>query len=171
MRGKAAAVVNHLRGSGITPAYAGKSIWLQNQVFQSEDHPRVCGEKTACMYWAAPATGSPPRMRGKGTHSVGLRCGAGITPAYAGKSFLGVFHRQNHRDHPRVCGEKNIVRKASFDPQGSPPRMRGKEGQVRICGYEVGITPAYAGKSPASGPARRKKGDHPRVCGEKFVKC
>ena len=45
--------------------------------------------------------------------------------------------------------------------------MRGK-GPGTLPGMVViGITPAYAGKSPASGPVWRKRGDHPRVCGEK----
>ena len=30
---------------GITPAYAGKSLYLGLDVVQSKDHPRLCGEK------------------------------------------------------------------------------------------------------------------------------
>ena len=70
-----------------------------------------------------------------------------ITPAYAGKSLIGLqnpFASKDHprvcgekrdemaarahqwRDHPRVCGEK-ISRGAPKMPLlGSPPRMRGK---------------------------------------------
>ena len=46
--------------------------------------------------------------------------------------------------------------------------MRGKEPVgVPIC-VEPRITPAYAGKSLSSCPVRRFRGDHPRICGEKF---
>ena len=31
-----------------------------------------------------------------------------------------------------------------------------------------GITPAYAGKSPNYSRVRLRRGDHPRLCGEKF---
>ena len=70
-----------------------------------------------------------------------------ITPAYAGKSGIGV-----------IQGRK---------PMGSPPRMRGKVFQLLCMGYAVGITPAYAGKSIGHDCQRRPNRDHPRVCGEK----
>ena len=45
--------------------------------------------------------------------------------------------------------------------------MRGKDGlQVRVC-QRSGITPAYAGKRPKDGTAKKADGDHPRLCGEK----
>lgn len=48
---------------------------------------------------------------------------------------------------PRVCGEKARTLIVQDEPQGSPPRMRGK-GQARCeVVVEFGITPAYAGKS------------------------
>ena len=45
--------------------------------------------------------------------------------------------------------------------------MRGKGWQVGFQHASERITPACAGKSPASGPGCGKTGDHPRVCGEK----
>ena len=35
----------------------------------------------------------------------------GITPAYAGKSRAGIRYEVEHRDHPRLCGEKVIYPK------------------------------------------------------------
>ena len=45
--------------------------------------------------------------------------------------------------------------------------MRGKDvtGKEVVDGY--GITPAYAGKSSCSFQFLQKRGDHPRLCGEK----
>ena len=110
------------------------------------DHPRVCGEKPSASLITSVVAGSPPRMRGKAFRGCIFLRYARITPAYAGKRGCGPDSSRRCPDHPRVCGEKNIVRKASFDPEGSPPRMRGK-----VCGHPVisvigGITPAYAGK-------------------------
>ena len=167
MRGKA--VVLHQRCSPmrITPAYAGKSCGRELLLIVSRDHPRVCGEKLVynVLYYAC--KGSPPRMRGKETGKTRRVQWPGITPAYAGKSIFQPYHFTCTRDHPRVCGEKFQGYYIRTDFPGSPPRMRGK---AVFCGFppgDVGITPAYAGKSHRLALSRRVPWDHPRVCGEK----
>ena len=47
--------------------------------------------------------------------------------------------------------------------------MRGKAKIFRRWSAEMGITPAYAGKSARILKRRTEKRDHPRVCGEKAV--
>ena len=49
----------------ITPAYAGKSVWLHWSTGAGEDHPRLCGEKFEAIWGSIKAVGSPPPMRGK----------------------------------------------------------------------------------------------------------
>ena len=49
-----------------------------------------------------------------------------ITPAYAGKSAAQSLDRLCAGDHPRVCGEKARTLIVQDEPQGLPPRMRGK---------------------------------------------
>ena len=110
---------------------------------------------------------SPPRMRGKADHTIAGRIRVGITPAYAGKSRGTPFRRTSGRDHPRVCGEKSGFCQRSILHLGSPPRMRGKEQRMREARNSAGITPAYAGKSPAPAMEPASGRDHPRVCGEK----
>ena len=46
--------------------------------------------------------------------------------------------------------------------------MRGKEVGVSGDGLQLGITPAYAGKSSPGLSDMHANGDHPRVCGEKM---
>ena len=46
MRGKAEMGAIVPFRAGITPAYAGKSMFAALLVRLSQDHPRVCGEKT-----------------------------------------------------------------------------------------------------------------------------
>ena len=106
MRGKALFVVGQLFGMGITPAYAGKSLLHHSAGIQSQDHPRVCGEKCCACTAGSPRTGSPPRMRGKveGKPEPDIR--GRITPAYAGKSCMERAMGIEQQDHPRVCGEK-----------------------------------------------------------------
>ena len=71
--------------------------------------------------------GSPPRMRGKVFVNFYGRPPVGITPAYAGKRASRCSFGMDSRDHPRVCGEKNMFRKLESKREGSPPRMRGKD--------------------------------------------
>ena len=46
--------------------------------------------------------------------------------------------------------------------------MRGKVKPVPGKARQNGITPAYAGKSPAAGGSYGQRRDHPRLCGEKL---
>ena len=48
--------------------------------------------------------------------------------------------------------------------------MRGKGEPVDLYSEIVGITPAYAGKSPFVHNLLPEFGDHPRLCGEKTKK-
>ena len=111
--------------------------------------------------------GSPPRVRGKGRFLPGDALRVGITPAYAGKRVPPVYGPSEPEDHPRVCGEKSICQTSARVRWGSPPRMRGKVKKPFTINALPRITPAYAGKSPALNRARTRRGDHPRVCGEK----
>ncbi len=106
-------------------------------------------------------------MRGKGVIGVICRAFFGITPAYAGKRAGRCPDGCTPWDHPRVCGEKARTLIVQNEPQGSPPRMRGKDSRVDILCFDVGITPAYAGKRPVAFQWRQCVWDHPRVCGEK----
>ena len=167
MRGKAHALKKRTLPVGITPAYAGKRFVLTVQQGWKQDHPRVCGEKSAFRLAVRSATGSPPRMRGKVAHLSEVSVDEGITPAYAGKSPRSSLLPLSRWDHPRVCGEKtqnptqNAIlmgspprmrgkdhsSRANTNSAGSPPRMRGKGITATVQSSITGITPAYAGKS------------------------
>ena len=106
-------------------------------------------------------------MRGKANRSTIFCTLCGITPAYAGKRSIYVFHNGVYRDHPRLCGEKPALAGATRCISGSPPPMRGKVDQQSMLCSCKGITPAYAGKSPLFQNVRQCIEDHPRLCGEK----
>ena len=167
MRGKARPRTIWQKRSGITPAYAGKRASASPAPSVHWDHPRVCGEKGRITRGRTTHQGSPPRMRGKVYEYVHDKLRLGITPAYAGKSLQCLVLDGVVWDHPRVCGEKtkitNIIRRAT----GSPPRMRGKAGEVTPQAPCKRITPAYAGKSRFPERKSGEHEDHPRVCGEK----
>ena len=211
MRGKGKWRGKRAEQSRITPAYAGKSLFLTRRGFSKWDHPRVCGEKGDLVPIYLDEVGSPPRMRGKdrppdtiGSHvgdhprvcgekmhpktSDSLISGSpprmrgkaidrhfpepcfGITPAYAGKRGRNKSGQPAAKDHPRVCGEKADTAAACALCWGSPPRMRGKAPSAAQAALQMGITPAYAGKSFTVEKCRVSNKDHPRVCGEKTKK-
>ena len=111
------------------------------------DHPRLRGEKRFASSRPACQKGSPPLTRGKEMFKFALYDGAGITPAYAGKSWPRLGSRKLLRDHPRLRGEKRNVAAIIFLPQGSPPLTRGK--------------------APNLDTQQGRAVDHPRLRGEK----
>ena len=106
MRGKVADVERWTLNRRITPAYAGKSQTTSLTRSTSRDHPRLCGEKRKLSRLLIFSLGSPPPMRGKGIRTAPTLYQAGITPAYAGKSY-GITEVYDNK-------------------KGSPPPMRGK---------------------------------------------
>ena len=148
VRGKVQSLCKNLERVGITPAYAGKRSACSPPSPHSRDHPRVCGEKPRIFFMSIRSAGSPPRMRGKGQPLYIVVSESGITPACAGKSLVRELLLIVSRDHPRVCGEKARTLIVQDEPQGSPPRMRGKVVHKALILLRRGITPACAGKSP-----------------------
>ena len=167
VRGKVQKVRHSRFFAGITPACAGKRSWPTSTKIPARDHPRVCGEKSLKGVTLTAPAGSPPRVRGKVVDRFSYAVAFGITPAYAGKRFSSFPYVTQERDHPRVCGEKAGGRHHVSHCEGSPPRMRGKGVVHVLVPEELGITPAYAGKSCTGINYVVQERDHPRVCGEK----
>ena len=70
----------------------------------------------------------------------------GIIPAHAGNTCSEGAARPDRRDHPRTCGEHDIVVVGLLAQWGSSPHMRG----TRSFPYNIG----------------EMQWDHPRTCGE-----
>ena len=150
------------RSRGSPPHMRGKVRTALSGTIGKKDHPRICGEKCLRMPLILRHLGSPPHMRGKGSFDkMAVSC-LGITPAYAGKSVNRYHDYFSSRDHPRICGEKDLSKNFILPELGSPPHMRGKGIKPCYQRVTVGITPAYAGKSLQS------LGFHLQ-CGEKPV--
>ena len=147
MRGKV--IVPHWRFlvNRITPAHAGKRLFILYHHYILWDHPRTCGEKVERHVRQQLKKGSPPHMRGKvKKHPFFPAC---------------------QQDHPRTCREKERVSRCACWTEGSPPHMRGKGGFPRLAVLHARITPAHAGKRPLCGILSVQREDHPRTCGEK----
>ena len=155
-----------LTGQWITPADAGKTSSPHASFCLSTDHPRGCGENDDGDISRLRDIGSPPRMRGKHAICYQSRHAGRITPADAGKTLLPDATAFCTKDHPRGCGENIDFYFSATAIQGSPPRMRGKQGYRPRIRVAAGITPADAGKTLQSLSMKAVKKDHPRGCGE-----
>ena len=146
VRGKGSGGNGPLFDGGITPACAGKRFDQRRQFVESEDHPRMCGEKGASGLSLRRMTGSPPHVRGKASHRGLVWELPGITPACAGKRQSPSGSHRLSLDHPRMCGEKCLNSLMVAPVTGSPPHVRGKGDSEVISQCTHGITPACAGK-------------------------
>ena len=146
MRGKVPRIWQKIQVNRITPAYAGKRPIASAHSLLPKDHPRICGEKFLPSFIHSWDKGSPPHMRGKEFWDIEKVRFVGITPAYAGKSSQGPVLFSPMKDHPRICGEKQLGQPECPQMAGSPPHMRGKAFQTRSFTDRLRITPAYAGK-------------------------
>ena len=106
----------------------------------------MCGEKAPRLLHADAALGSPPHVRGKVTTAYLFGRWQGITPACAGKRSAGDMYHTILKDHPRMCGEKGMLRLKHSHKLGSPPHVRGKGLFPPFRHFANGITPACAGK-------------------------
>ena len=156
--------------AGSPPPMRGKVLWSGCTPYASKDHPRLCGEKYGYYTIEVSSLGSPPPMRGKAALPACLHFFTRITPAYAGKREKRFSLPANIRDHPRLCGEKRQLESLLSSDRGSPPPMRGKAENACVTDEGNRITPAYAGKSVIVAFVFFKSWDHPRLCGEKFIR-
>ena len=69
-------------------------------------------------------------------------------------------------DHPRACGEHDVLSDRVEYETGSSPRMRGTRLGFDSQDRHWGIIPAHAGNTKRHAALRRSFRDHPRACGE-----
>ena len=110
--------------------------------------------------------GSSPHMRGTLLAAFLAVSRTGIIPAYAGNTTLLVCPCADGGDHPRICGEHEVVTNYSDAAKGSSPHMRGTPSRTRCEGRQSGIIPAYAGNTRYFRLDFIIDRDHPRICGE-----
>ena len=166
LRGTRCHPQTHTAGQRIIPALAGNTSLRGSGYVSAGDHPRACGEHPASARHHCVNRGSSPRLRGTREHeSVGVPHG-GIIPALAGNTNSKPVVLPWLGDHPRACGEHDLLADWPYGTPGSSPRLRGTRLPPSGHFFRAGIIPALAGNTrrhdAPSYPAR----DHPRACGE-----
>ena len=137
-------------------------------------------------------------MRGTLSRASTATSWSRIIPACAGNTCRSGNAAPSRRDHPRVCGEHNLIKSFVDGKTGSSPRVRGTPrtnrphnlmpGIIPACAGntqslllfgcrivdaevvdEFGIIPACAGNTHCMTPTSAVSWDHPRVCGEHVI--
>ena len=105
-------------------------------------------------------------MRGTQNVDSAVPSVLGIIPAHAGNTGSPSARQTWNRDHPRACGEHDLVNRHRLGHLGSSPRMRGTLSATEGDRANLGIIPAHAGNTGSWTISPQPKWDHPRACGE-----
>ena len=157
--------VRNMGEGGIIPARAGFTRRRRRILAGRPDHPRSRGVYR--MRWPPrPDTrGSSPLARGlPATPAADIPLGR-IIPARAGFTGRGRFPRRRSADHPRSRGVYSAACMASAEAGGSSPLARGLRGEASPLVLGLGIIPARAGFTGATGDRGAVVTDHPRSRG------
>ena len=109
MRGKPFVESSYPTWQRNIPAYAGKTFDFISVDIRLEEHPRVCGENYPRRAHRGGWFGTSPRMRGKPVSGRNFLCLSRNIPAYAGKTRHRPVGVHRSKEHPRVCGENNLL--------------------------------------------------------------
>ena len=165
-RGKPRLWACRSRLAGLIPAHAGKTQTRGRVSRPARAHPRSRGENVATDVRRANVSGSSPLTRGKLGGVGDDKHASGLIPAHAGKTRLAVRLASELGAHPRSRGENWAPSPASHTQAGSSPLTRGKRLVVDLATFKARLIPAHAGKTSWRGPARSRRGAHPRSRGE-----
>ena len=134
-----------------------------------EDHPRGCGEHPYLFERIIMRRGSFSRMRGALMTVIITLDGVRIILADAGSTSGLIADDSIIWDHPRGCGEHNVLASSSVIPVGSSSRMRGAQTEKWQTTIQVRIILADAGSTNLSPRFAGEWEDHPRGCGEHYM--
>ena len=135
----------------IIPAYAGSTYTSENTEFDTRDHPRLRGEHRLSQLIVMFGSGSSPLTRGALILVDLIEAAVGIIPAYAGSTAPPCRTAGTCRDHPRLRGEHDFLKRKRLSLRGSSPLTRGAP--------------------PSASPLPRGARDHPRLRGEHACAC
>ncbi len=155
---------------GRTPACAGTTAPAGLRPPRRAEDPRVRGDDASSMRSTAPASGGPPRARGRRSRGQGRRARSGRTPACAGTTSAATTSPMRTPEDPRVRGDDSSRSTTLAPRSGGPPRARGRHRGARRGAGHGGRTPACAGTTSAScGTADGMGGGPPRARGRPRV--
>ena len=146
-RGKRQLVDQCQEESGLIPAHAGKTLYVNIEGYVWRAHPRSRGENTHGGSQFSTITGSSPLTRGKPRPQGRQARRQGLIPAHAGKTATDPARPSTEPAHPRSRGENISPIECMSSRMGSSPLTRGKLIQATDTVDDRGLIPAHAGKT------------------------
>ena len=107
------------------PAYAGNAPRMPRRPTRSPVHPRIRGERKTSDLCKQHPDGSSPHTRGTLHRNVRNLVGRRFIPAYAGNASSACGQRSCSPVHPRIRGEREVLKKRVLVIDGSSPHTRG----------------------------------------------
>ena len=149
------------------PAYAGNAPAVLTERGGPAVHPRIRGERSGFGSFSVAGNGSSPHTRG--THGYWFLHDAQtrFIPAYAGNASWRSCHPRRWPVHPRIRGERDIVRAHVNSANGSSPHTRGTPRPQMMQGTRRRFIPAYAGNASGTESGHVATSVHPRIRGER----
>ncbi len=166
-RGTHLALLHRIEGSRFIPACAGNAAPRHRTRGRRAVHPRVRGERVPTLPGRGLYGGSSPRARGTPSPATTGRNRNWFIPACAGNARWWAAMAVRSSVHPRVRGERVVVRNANIPPLGSSPRARGTRRRARRPARRRRFIPACAGNAVRAMCAVGRDAVHPRVRGER----
>ena len=151
---------------GNTPACAGTTPCRRWRRRTTREHPRVRGDDLECAAGCGGPVGTPPRARGRPSGTATSATSARNTPACAGTTAGPPGTAAPRTEHPRVRGDDPPFEGVQLRHGGTPPRARGRRGQVPGDLPQRGNTPACAGTTSPFPSWTGWRTEHPRVRGD-----
>ena len=117
------------------------------------------------VHWPGRQEGLIPACAGQTCATLDAQASGGLIPACAGQTTGACSPGRRAWAHPRVCGADAMLQMARQTPQGSSPRVRGRQGAPPGRDGRAGLIPACAGQTTLSTRTGSPCRAHPRVCG------
>ena len=126
----------------------------------------MCGENRIARSRKLNSVGTPPRVWGKLSHLFHVVDCQRNTPTCVGKTVSQYALTSGSTEHPHVCGENTFHEWMNNKPEGTPPRVWGKQhSRLNFILHERN-TPTCVGKTSSHDIAPQSNKEHPHVCGE-----
>ena len=160
--------IRHIDPMGrFIPACAGNARRGGRGFRATSVHPRMCGERRLTPRIDRGSTGSSPHVRGTHGRKTRGRARLRFIPACAGNASQRWRSLLPFPVHPRMCGERDVVRLPRHAAGGSSPHVRGTPRLSRPQGQALRFIPACAGNALGMARAPAPTPVHPRMCGER----
>ena len=131
----------------LIPAHAGSTRPRQGRIGRAPAHPRSRGEHLPKDSIRRRASGSSPLTRGALSFASNAARPAGLIPAHAGSTSIGLPSSSNCGAHPRSRGEHVGGAALEAGNTGSSPLTRGALNLLRREDLRFGLIPAHAGST------------------------